>query len=80
MTLAVKLTKNLIVTIKKERNLKIIDYLFITKYGHCIRNSRLLLLTNCDEIVTEEKCDTLFKENPIIAYSRRMNLSNYIFT
>lgn len=38
------------------------------------------LHTQRDDIVTEEKCDNLFKENPIIAYSRHMTLSNYIFT
>jgi len=37
------------------------------------------LLTKCDEIVTEEKYENLFKEDPIIAYSRHMQLSNYIF-
>lgn len=34
------------------------------------------LFTQFDDIVTEEKCDNLF----IIAYSRHMKLSNYIFT
>jgi hypothetical protein len=34
------------------------------------------LFPQCDDIVTEDKCDNLF----IIAYSRHMKLSNYIFT
>jgi hypothetical protein len=76
MTSAVKLTKKLIVTIKKERNPKKSYFVFITKYGHCIRNSGFYLFTQCDDIFTEDKCDNLF----IIAYSRHMKLSNYIFT
>lgn len=76
MTSAVKLTKKCIVTIKMERKPKKCTSFLLLNMAIVLETAGFYLFTQCDDIVTEEKCDNLF----IIAYSRHMKLSNYIFT
>ena len=71
-------TRENILSVKSKTNKRDIPLVFVTKYNPSINKIKQKLLKYWNIIQNDEDCSEIFKNQPIVAYSRHKNLGDVL--